>query len=169
MKNVISYALVGILLFVFSSGCNKGGVTGPATNPVAAGTASFTLNGAGFSNLTITMSNVMGGYSASDHMSAIVGSKMAAGDTTWLTVAFPGSGTGTFQFTDSSGVVISRQTGVTRGFVNSVGGGQIVVTSYGTVTGSIAGTFSGKLYEVTQSGLDSVTVSNGSFNAVRVN
>jgi hypothetical protein len=119
--------------------------------------------------VTITVNNVMAGFVVGDNMTGIIGSKMAAGDTTWLTIAFPGATTGTFQFTDSSGVVISRQTGVTRGFVNGVGGGQIIVTAYGIVTGSVTGTFSGKLYEVTQSGLDSVTLSNGTFNAVRVN
>lgn len=166
MKNT-SFVLVALFLFLFSS-CKKEGTTGPADVPTS-GTATFTLNGAGFTNLTITVSNVMAGFEAAENMTGVIGSKMAAGDTTWLTLAFPGSTTGTFQFTDSSGVVISRQTGTTRGFVNGVGGGQIVVTAYGNVAGSVTGTFSGKLYEVTGSGLDSVTVSGGTFNAVRVN
>ena len=171
MKNVTSYALASLFIILLASGCKKDNTTGPAAGDTGTpGTASFTLNGAGFSNLTVNLTNAMGGFSAADNMSAIVATNMAASDTTMLQIAFPGSTTGTFPFTDSTGVVISRQvSGTTRGFANYVGGGQIVVTSFGAVaTGSIVGTFSGKLYEVTQSGLDSVTVSNGKFNAVRV-
>jgi len=170
MKNVATSILAGALIILFISwGCNKNdSSTNPPTNQLQ-GTASFTLNGAGFTNQSFSISGFLGGYSTSDKMTALAGSSATTGDSTTLSIVFPGSATGTFQFTDTSGVVISRGTvSSTRVFVNRIGGGQIVVTSYGAVSGSIAGTFSGKLYEVTKQTLDSVTVSNGSFNAMRV-
>ncbi len=170
MKNKATALLAtALVVLLFSSGCNK---SDTSTNPggnVLQGTATFTLNGAGFTNQTFTVTGFLGGYSTSDNKTGLAGSSATTGDSTMLEIVFPGNTTGTFQFTDSSGVVISRGTGSsTRGFVNGIGGGQVVVTSYGAVSGGIVGTFSGKLYEVTKQPMDSVTVSNGSFNATRV-
>jgi hypothetical protein len=172
IKTVKGCIVVGVIfVLLVSSGCNK---KESATNPTApgtttGGTASFTLNGAGFTNQSFSITGMVGGYSVSDKMSGVTGSSATTGDSTMLTIVFPGAGTGTFPFSDTVGVVISRGTGATqRGFVNGIGGGQIVVTAYGAVGGSITGSFSGKLYEVTSTRLDSVTVSNGSFNALRV-
>ena len=173
MKNTAVCVLFVALIVVFnSSGCNK---TDSTTNPggnnnALQGSVSFTLNGAGFTNQSFSISGFLGGYSTSDKMTGLAGSSATTGDSTMLELVFPGTSTGTFSFfADSTGVAISRGTGSsTRAFVSGQGGGQIVVTSYGAVGGSIVGTFSGKLYEVKNTGLDSVTVSNGSFNAMRV-
>ncbi len=170
MNNLTARMIAGaLIILLISAGCNK---TDSTTNPggnVMNGTATFTLNGAGFSNQSFTITGLLGGYSTGDKMTGLAGSSATTGDSTALSIVFPGLTTGTFPFTDSSGVVITRGTGSsTRGFVNGIGGGQIVVTAYGSVGGSIVGTFSGKLYEVTKQPLDSVTVSNGSFNATRV-
>lgn len=172
MKTAKGCIIAGVVfVLLVSSGCNK---KDSATNPVApgtttAGTASFTFNGAGFTNQSFSITGMVGGYSVSDKMSGVTGSSATTGDSTMLTIVFPGNATGTFSFSDTVGVVISRGTGSSqRGFVNGLGGGQIVVTAYGAVGTSITGTFSGKLYEVTSTQLDSVTVSNGSFNALRV-
>ncbi len=170
MRNSATRILAGALVvFLISAGCNKSDTsTNPATT-VMNGTATFTLNGAGFTNQTFTVTGFLGGYSTSDNKTGLAGSSATTGDSTMLEIVFPGNTTGTFPFTDSSGVVITRGTGTsTRGFVNGLGGGQIVITSYGAVGGAIVGTFSGKLYEVTKQPMDSVTVSNGSFNATRV-
>jgi hypothetical protein len=172
MKNTTT-CIVAILLVVLllSAGCSK---KDSATNPTGpgttmSGTASFTLNGAGFTNQSFSITGMLGGFSVSDNMSGVTGSSATTGDSTMLTVVFPGSTTGTFLFSDTAAVVITRGTGSTqRAFVNTMGGGQIVVSTYGAVGGSIAGTFSGKLYEVSNTRLDSVTVSNGTFNALRV-
>jgi hypothetical protein len=171
MKNIAARVIAGVtILLLVSSGCNKkDSATNPTGPNTTGGTASLTLNGAGFSNQTFNFVGVMGGFSASDNMSAIFGSSVIAGDTTWLTIVFPGASTGTFQFSDTVGVVIMHGTSSSSGlFVNGPGGGQIAVTSYGAVGGSIAGSFSGRLYEFSLAALDSVTVSNGSFNALRV-
>jgi hypothetical protein len=158
-----------IVLFI-SSGCNK---KESATNPTGPGTttggsASLTLNGAGFTNKSFSFAGVVGVYSASEKMTAIGGSSVSAGDTTQLAIVFPGSSTGTYQFSDTVGVVIATGSGSSaRVFANALGGGQIAVTAYGSVAGYITGSFSGKLYTFSGNALDSVTVSNGSFNALR--
>lgn len=172
MKNIASSILAGsLILFLFLSGCKKSDTatnpTGPGTT--TGGTASFTLNGAGFSNQNFSIAGVVGGFSVKDNMSGIAGASVSAGDTTWLAIAFPGSSTGTFQFGDTVGMVINRGAGSSaHAFVNGIGGGQIIVTAYGGVGGNITGSFSGKLYSLTQTALDSLTVSNGSFSALRV-
>jgi hypothetical protein len=171
MKSIPPLILVSsLIVFLFFSGCKKAesttGPTGPGT--ATGGTASFTLNGAGFSNQTVNIALLVGGFSVSNNMTGVAGSSVGAADTTWLTMAFPGSSTGTFQFSDTVGVVIRRGGGSSaRMFVNGLGGGQIAVTAYGSVGGNITGSFSGRLYDVTLSGIDSVSVSNGSFSALR--
>lgn len=172
MKNIATGSIAVILAILFLvSGCSKNDSTTNPTKPgtTTGGSASFTLNGAGFTNQSFSITGMLGGYSVSDNMSGVTGSSATTGDSTMLTVVFPGSTTGTFSFSDTVGVVISRGTGATqRGFVNALGGGSVVVTGYGAVGGYITGTFSGKLYEVTSTTLDSVTVSNGTFSALRV-
>jgi hypothetical protein len=172
MKNTTTFLMATLLVvLLLSSGCSKKDSTTNPVTPVTTtgGSASFTLNGAGFTSQSFSITGFLGGYSVSDRVSGVTGSSATTGDSTMLTIVFPGSSTGTFPFGDTAGVVISRGTGSSqRGFVSGLGGGQIVVTTYGAVGGSITGTFSGKLYEVTNLGVDSVTVSNGSFNALRV-
>jgi hypothetical protein len=170
MKNIAARTTAGlIILLLVTSGCQKKETATSPTGNTTGGTASFTLNGAGFSNQTFNIVGVVGGYSVSDHMTGLVGSAMSSGDTTHLTIVFPGSSTGTFQFSDTVGVIISRGSGSSaHAFINGIGGGQIAVTAYGGVGGNIIGSFSGRLYDVSLTGLDSVTVSNGSFNALRM-
>jgi len=173
MKKATSTFLAFIFAIVlFSSGCgndNSSSPSGNGGNQPASGTASFTLNGAGFSNKTYTISNVIGGFSITDSATGIAGGGATNPDTIGLTMAFQGSTTGTFQFNGDNGVMISKGQIALRGFVSGPGKGQIVVTAYGNVSGNITGTFSGTFYEQTSTGLDSVTVTNGAFSAYRTN
>ena len=170
MRNFTATGIMFIVvLLVVWCGCNK---KDNATNPTGgttSGTATLTLNGAGFSNQTFSFAGVVGGFSASDNLTGIVGTVASATDTTTLMIVFPGISTGTYQFSDTVGVVIVHSTASSsRFFANGPANGQIAVTTYGGVGGSIAGSFSGRLYEFSLSAFDSVTVSNGSFNAFRV-
>jgi hypothetical protein len=170
MKNALTLIFAGIVaVLLASSGCKKSeSTTSPQGPSSTSGTASFTLNGAGFSNASFTVSDLGGVFSPSDNMTTILGSSASAADTLLLGIIFPGSSTGTFGFiSDSIGVIITSEA-TSSAFVSQTGSGQITVTAYGNVGGNIAGTFSGKLYGWTQlQQLDSVTVSNGSFNAIR--
>ncbi len=172
MKNTASRMTVAVLIVLFIvSGCNKNdNTTNPGTPTTTSGSATFTLNGAGFTNQSFTISGFLGGYSTGDKLTGLAGSSATTGDSTMLEMVFPGTSTGTFPFIlDSIGIAISRGTGSsTRAFLSGNGGGQIAVTAYGSVGGTIVGTFSGKMYEIKNTGLDSVTVSNGSFSAMRV-
>lgn len=168
MKNALTFALAGIVaMLLASSGCKKSDdSTNPSGGGPASGTGSFTLNGAGFTNQTFSVGDMMGGFSVSDNMSVVIGS---TADTIVIAVAFPGSTTGTFPFSNDAGVIITSGTGIGESsLISGDGNGQVVVTAYGNVGGNITGTFSGRLYVYTNAGMDSAQVTNGSFNAVRI-
>ena len=170
MKNTIRLLLAGVVaVLLFSPGCKKSETaTGPAGSGSASGTASFTLDGAGVSNQTFSMSNVSGFFSTNDNATSIVGVGVSGADTINMVIAFPGSTTGTFQFdVSSAGMVLINSSGI---MTSGTGNGQIAVTAFGAVGGSVTGTFSGRLYELDLSMgiVDSAQVSNGSFNATRL-
>jgi hypothetical protein len=169
VKNTAVSLFAGSLaLFLFLAGCNK--TEDPTNTDTTTGaTASFTLNGAGFSNRSFSFAGVVAAFSTTDNATVIIGTTVSDGDTTWLTIVFPGRSLGTFQFADSSGVIIMHGgTSAGRLFANGVGGGQIAVSAYGSVAGNVTGSFSGRLYEFSLTEPDSVTLSNGSFKALRV-
>lgn len=131
------------------------------------GTASLTLNGAGFTNQTFNLSRAYSFYQSG--ITGVGAQRVAAGDSVYLVITFPGSTTGTFSWIDTSGVFLARNTpGSRRSFFSQPGSGTTVVSAYGSVNGNVVGTFSGKLYEFTGAVLDSVTVTNGAFTAARV-
>lgn len=134
------------------------------------GTASFTLNGAGFNNAVFNLGSAYAAYFSSNNSTGVSAMAVQGSDTTWLFLNLPGNTTGTFQFSGGAAVFISHGGGqnVREFFSSPSGGGNITVTSYGNVGGNVTGTFSGTLYEFTQSGMDSVSLTNGSFVAERV-
>lgn len=133
------------------------------------GSASFTLNGGPFNNRTSTLTEVRGAYIPADRATGIYGRGISGSDSVYLYILFMGNQTGTFPWTDSTGVALLVGTGTTAlGYESVEGRGQVVVTAYGSVGGNITGTFSGRMFGGGAAGADSVTVSNGSFSAVRL-
>ena len=168
MKKLFAYAVaIGLAGFIYSGCGDDNSSPAGGTTQTTSGTASFTLNGAGFSNQSFTVSGVIGGFE--DNQTGLAGGNPSAENQAVLNIGFPGSSTGTFQFNnDDTGIGVSLGSGAsTRSFESISGTGQVVVTTYGNVGGNVVGTFSGKLYGGSSTALDTVTV-NGSFNAQRM-
>ena len=130
------------------------------------GTTGLTLNGGGFTNQTFTLSNAYGGLASG--ITSIGAARIVSGDTLYLELGFTGSGAGSYPWGSTSTAFVMHSTpGSLKEFFSTPGSGTTTVTSYGSVGGNIVGTFSGKLYLV-PGGTDSVTVTNGTFSALRV-
>lgn len=153
---------------VFFSGCSK-----DDSNPVNPGggnnqTNKITFTGGAYNNQTFNLTGVYGGYSVGGQISVALLSGMAGQDSMTIVVAFPGSTTGTFSWQDASsdettsGVIISISNDPNKWYMSNGPTGSTAVTTYGAVGSTIVGTFSGKVYSVT----DSSTVS-GTFSVPR--
>lgn len=169
--NLLTIAII-LLLSAGLMSCKKdSGPTNPGTDPGPTQyTTSFTLNGGGFNNRTITLQNTVGGYDADDNISGIGVAGISGSDSVSFALIFPGSSTGSFPWNDTTsyGLIIIGQTINQNMYVTLMGQGSTTVTGYGNPpTGQITGTFSGKFAQVAQSP-DTITVTNGSFKALRV-
>ncbi len=148
---------------VFVAGCGKKEATGPDDDQITVGTMTFTLNGGGFNNQVITLSNAVAVYEADEQVTGVGARGVIGTDSISCAVAFPGNRTGTFSWSPPDyglGIAIGN-----RAFYGPVTG-TTTVTSYGTVGSTVSGSFSGKIVRLGTS--DTVTVSNGRFSARRI-
>jgi hypothetical protein len=157
LKGLVYIALI-IIGFVLSS-CSK-----DSSNPIAPlinSKFTCTLNGGGYSNQTITLTNTGGAIYASDENETGIVFSSATNDVGGLVIK--GKSTGTFTVDESNYQVTIAMNGKTPLAMTS---GTIVVTGFGSVGGEVKGTFSGT--SLNPSTLESVQVTNGSFSAKRI-
>ncbi|MDP2365531.1 MAG: hypothetical protein Q8M94_17405 [Ignavibacteria bacterium] len=154
--------LVTILVF---AGCSKES-NNPVVPPVVVAEAKLTLNGAGYTNKAVTLSNGLSAYSLSDTVSIIQFSGKVDNDSLYFAIIFKGNQPGTFNWNDDNGAIIFRTTSTGNFTYIGISQGTTTVSSYGAVNGKVEGTISGKLIEATSQA--ELNITNGSFSAVRI-
>lgn len=164
MKNLkISYSIFFIALSIsIMISCSKN-----TDNPVDPGSivkaeASLTLNGAGYTNKTVTLSNGISAYSLSDTVTAIQFSGKVDNDSLYFAVIFKGNQAGTINWDIDNGAILLKNTSL---FYIGESQGSTTVSSYGSVNNKVEGNISGKLIEATSQAELNIT---GSFSAVRI-
>jgi hypothetical protein len=167
MKNYKLPQTVLVLLFtvMFFYACSSDSENPVDPNNVTNSTATLTLNGAGYTNKSVTLGNGIAGYSISDTLTAVQFSGKVDNDSLYFSVVFKGNQTGTINWNDENGAIIYRTTSSGNYFYIGITQGTTTVSSYGAVGGKIEGTLSGKLIEA--SSLAELNIS-GSFSAVRL-
>jgi len=129
----------------------------------------ITFTGGALNNQTVNLTGAAGGFSVSENISAAVLSGVVGQDTMIVTIVFPGSTTGTFEWQDASsdesasGMIISFTDDPNRWLLSDGSAGSTVITAYGQVGQAITGTFGGFV----RGAADSSTV-QGSFTVTRV-
>lgn len=158
------FAVIFVSILVFT-GCSKDS-KGPV-DPIAVinAEAKLTLNGAGYTNKSVTLSNGLGAFSPTDTLTAIQFSGMVDNDSLYFAIIFNGNQAGTFNWNDDNGAIIYRTTTSGNYLYLGITQGITTVSSYGAVNGKIEGTINGKLIEQTSKVELNI---NGSFSAVRV-
>ena len=168
MNGILGTIIIALCIALLGAGCKKdeGGKDEVGTGP--GGTAdygSFTINGAGYTNKQVTLVYVSGGLYSGE--TSIVGAGLSGADTVTFGLTFKGSSTGTRTWSDTTFASVQVHTGSgTRYFISLDGRGTTSISSYGNVGGTIVGTFSGQLIDLSLV-TDTITVSNGSFSAIR--
>jgi len=150
-------------LIIFALGCKEETSTAPE-EPNPSGTMTFTLNGGGFSNRTITLSAAVARYDVGEGETGVAAAGISGTDSVNCGLVFPGNQTGTFSWVSGDfGLVFALSNPQRVYFPVS---GSTTVSSYGAVGSNVRGTFSGT---VTRLGTnETVTVSNGQFSATRI-
>jgi hypothetical protein len=122
------------------------------------------INGAGYSNQTFTFDVAAGAiYNPQENISGCSFAN-AAGDAAALT--FEGNSKGEYEVNDSNNnfVISMNGTNVVFGLTS----GKINVTTYGSVGGDVAGTFSGSGIVISSGAQFNVQITNGVFKAKRL-
>ena len=172
--NNISYYFIGVMFIVCSlmlGGCSKKNDNPASSNINVNSQISFNINGGDFSNqkFSINNSGSSGAAYITDQSVTIgtIGGK--SGDQNLsVMLAFPGKSTGSFSWDNSSsysGIALTIG-GVTYSGISSEG--TTNVTQYGGVGSTIKGTFSGKVYGVSGTKVDTMQISGGQFTMVRL-
>jgi hypothetical protein len=156
---------VFVLALMSFFACSKDSDSPVDPNNITNSTATITLNGAGYTNKSVTLSNGLAEYSIPDTMTALQFSGKVDNDTLYFAILVKGNNTGTYNWDDENGTVIYRITSTGNYTYVGVTQGSTTISSYGGVTGKIEGTVNGKLIEV--SSLNELNIS-GSFSAVRL-
>ncbi len=157
--------LVLVLSVMFFYACSKDS-NNPVNPPAAGSEAKLTLNGAGYTNQQVTLSNGLSAYSPTDTMTVIQFSGKAGNDSLYFFIVFKGNQAGTFNWNTENGAIIVKNSSSTSLFYLGVTQGTTIVSSYGAVNGKVEGTISGKLIEETSQ--VELNITSGSFSAVRV-
>ncbi|MDI6803527.1 MAG: hypothetical protein QME58_06735 [Bacteroidota bacterium] len=154
--------LVSILVF---TGCSKDSNSPVDPIAVTSAEAKLTLNGAGYTNKSVTLRNGICAFSPNDTATAIQFSGKVDNDSLYFTIIFKGNQTGTINWDDDNGTIIYRTTSTGNYLYFGITQGTTTVSSYGAVNGKVEGTISGKLIEQTSQAELNI---NGSFSAVRI-
>lgn len=163
-KFQLFFSAILVSFFVFA-GCSK-----DSNNPVDPGTvvkaeATLTLNGAGYTNKSVTLSNGICAYSPTDTVTAIQFAGKVDNDSLYFSIIFKGNQAGTITWNDENGAIIYRTTSTGDFGYIGITQGSTTVSSYGAVNGKVEGTISGKLIETTTQAELNIS---GSFSAVRI-
>lgn len=160
MRAVKGLMFIALIMIGFGlSSCSK-----DSSNPVAPlinSKFTCTLNGGGYTNQTITLTNTGGAIYASDENETGIVFSSTTNDVGGIVIK--GKSTGTFPIDEGDYEVTIAMNGKTALVLTS---GTIVVTGYGSVGGEVKGTFSGSAIDA--STLQTVQVTNGSFSAKRI-
>jgi hypothetical protein len=164
MKNPKSplFTVIIVLVLTLVFGCSK-----KSDNPVepvniVSAEAKLTLNGAGYTNKSVTLSNGIAEFSPSDTVTAIQFSGKVDSDSLYFAIIFKGNQTGTINWNDENGALLLKNA---SSFFIGASQGTTTVSSYGAVNGKIEGTITGKLIEQTTQVELNIS---GSFSAVRI-
>lgn len=166
-KNTVLYNFFVLLLVsavISVTGCKKddNGPTGSESSITGAG--KITLNGGGFSNKEYTLLAAVGLYSTVNNYTGVTMTGQQA-YSILVVAGVPGNATGTFNWETQNGAVVSLQKG-SLSFISGTNG-QTKITKFESVSGKIEGNYSGYVYYVISTTLDSIYVS-GSFSATRL-
>lgn len=169
MKNIKSilfavFAFAALSIFVSCSSDKKD------ENPLVPGANSqvtMTLNGDGYSNQAVTLSNGLSSYSTGQNYTAVIFSGNVGTDSLYFYVVFEGNQTGTKNWDDNNGIILYKSSSSgTKSFMG-VSNGTLSVSSYEAVGGKVSGTFSGQIVNVNDT-TNTISITNGSFSGVRV-
>jgi hypothetical protein len=167
MKNKMSHSF-GLVLFtviLVFSGCSKNSDNPVEPNNIITAEANLTLNGAGYTDKAVTLSNGVGGYSVSDSSTALVFSGKSDNDSLYLYIVFKGNHTGTFNWDQNNSSILYKYSSTGNNIFLGVQQGTTTISSYGAVGAKVEGTLSGKLIEITSQAELNIS---GSFSAVRI-
>ena len=158
------FAVILVSILVFAS-CSKD--SNNPVNPIAVvgAEAKLTLNGAGFTNKAVTLSNGLAAFSPTDTLTAIQFSGKVDNDSLYFSIIFKGNQSGTINWNDDNGAILYQTTSTGNYFYIGITQGTTTVSSYGAVNGKVEGTISGKLIETTSQAELNIT---GSFSGVRI-
>ncbi len=158
------------LLLFFTGGCKKKNNNPVSSNNNSTSQVSFTVNGGGYNNQDININN-----SGSSGAIYVTDKNFTLGTINGISnnknvsviIAFSGKSTGTFAWDTTSSSIGFGFTfgGVT--YSGIPGQGKTTVTQYGDVGSAIKGTFSGNVFGVSGSTIDTIQISNGQFSMIR--
>ncbi len=167
MKKIkfLTIGLAAFILVLMFTGCSK-----KSDNPVApivttTAEANIVLNGAGYTNKSVTLSNGTCGYSASDTLTAVYFSGKVDNDSLYLYIVFQGNHSGTFNWDQNNGSIIYKFTSTSTLTFIGAQQGTTTVNSYGAVGDKVGGNINGKLIET---GSQTELNISGSFSAIRI-
>ncbi|MBK7629961.1 MAG: hypothetical protein IPJ23_04525 [Ignavibacteriales bacterium] len=156
------FTVMILTILTLAIGCSK-----KSDNPVDPGNivqaqATLTLNGAGYVNKSVTLSNGIAEFSLSDTVTAIQFSGIVDNDSLYFAIIFKGNQTGTINWNDDNGALLLKNA---SSFYIGASQGTTTISSYGAISGKIEGNINGKLIEqISQAELNI----SGSFSAVRI-
>lgn len=161
----LTIVLTFILIMVLNYSCSKDSNNPVDPNNLVNAEAKLTLNGAGYTNKSVTLGNGICSYSTNDTLTAALFSGKVDSDSLYLYVIFRGNQTGTFTWSTENGVLIYKSS--TNGNLSYIGitQGTTTISVYGNVTGKVEGSVNGKLIE---SGSLAELNITGTFSATRV-
>jgi len=149
---------------MFFYACSKDSEN-PVVPPVASSEAKLTLNGSGYTNKSVTLSNGISAYSPSDTVTVVQFSGISDSDTLQFFIVLKGNQAGTVNWNSDNGAIMSKRTSSGNLFFVGETQGSTTISSYGAVNGKVEGTISGKLIE---EGSSTELNISGSFSAIRV-
>jgi len=166
LKSILLLIFAVVTITIFSSCSSK-----KDNNPVNPGNPStsqitMTLNGDGYSNQAVTLSNGISSYSVSENYTAVLFSGKAGSDSLFFYVIFAGNQTGTKSWDDNNGVIMYKSSASANFSYLGITNGSLNVTSYEAVGGKVSGTLSGQIVEATSS--NTIDITNGSFTGSRI-
>ncbi len=154
--------LIAVLML---TGCSKKSDNPVSPTSVTSAEANLTLNGAGYTNKSVKLSNGVCGYSVSDTATAVYFTGAVDGDTLQLYIVFKGNNKVTVNWDQDNGSILYKNTSTGQLIFTGVQQGTTTISSYGAVGAKVEGNINGKLIESTT--LAELNIS-GSFSAVRV-
>ncbi len=160
----ISILTMGFLISCSSDKKDDNNPLNPGTNSDSKITMS--LNGDGFVNQSITLSNGISTYSGSENSTAIAFNGKVGDDSLFFYIVFSGNQSGTKNWDTNNGVIMYKSNSGNNLSYMGISNGTIVVSTYGSVGSKVSGTLSGQIINTSTS--NTVGITNGSFAGTRI-